>query len=128
MKSDTQASYQERILRVQVHIQAHLFDELALDDLARIACFSPYHFHRIFRGMVGETLAAHVRRLRLERTAQQLSGPHIRKLFDTVYQTKLDIQRNANVQLALEVMLMSLTEVYNDRIRGREVSRNRKSL
>jgi DNA polymerase-3 subunit delta' len=56
---------------------------------------------------------------RLERTAGTLSANQIRRLFDIVYHTKLDILRNANLQLALEVMFISLTEVYNDRIRWR---------
>jgi DNA polymerase-3 subunit delta' len=56
---------------------------------------------------------------RLARTAQQLSRSQTQRLFDVVYQTKLDLLRNANLQLTLEVMLMSLTEVYNDRIRWR---------
>ena len=33
----------------------------------RSACFSPYHFHRIFRALMGETLASFVKRIRLER-------------------------------------------------------------
>jgi len=40
--------------------------------LADLAGFSPFHFHRIFSGMVGESVMAHVRRLRLERAAQEL--------------------------------------------------------
>jgi AraC family transcriptional regulator len=57
---------------VLIHIQQHLDDALPLDDLAALACFSPYHFHRIFKGMVGESVKEHVRRLRLERAAGQL--------------------------------------------------------
>jgi len=64
--------YKKRVLRVLVHIQAHLDEALELDDLARVACFSPYHFHRVFTGMTGGTVKAHVRRLRLERSAWQL--------------------------------------------------------
>jgi len=59
-------------LRVLVHIQQHLDETIELDELAHIAHFSPYHFHRIFRGMVGESLMEHVRRLRLERAAHRL--------------------------------------------------------
>lgn len=72
MKPDTQRHYQQRILRVLVHIQSHLDDPCSLEELAQVACFSPYHFHRIFSGMVGETVKQHVRRLRLERAAAQL--------------------------------------------------------
>ncbi len=72
MKTSTAADYHERILRTLVHIQAHLDDALDLDDLARVAFFSPYHFHRVFRGLVGEPVQEHVRRLRLERAAHRL--------------------------------------------------------
>ncbi len=67
-----QQSYQERLLRVLLHIQRNLDQPLELDELAAIACFSPFHFHRIFRGMVGESVMEYVRRLRLEQAAQKL--------------------------------------------------------
>lgn len=51
---------------VLVHIQQHLDEALELNDLAGLAHFSPYHFHRVFQGMVGETLMAHVRRMAAE--------------------------------------------------------------
>lgn len=68
----TLREYKQRLLRVLVHIQQDLDDPLALDGLAAIACFSPYHFHRIFRGMIGESVMEHLRRLRLERAASEL--------------------------------------------------------
>ncbi len=64
--------YQERILRVLNHIQEHLDAALELEELARVACFSSFHFHRVFAAMTGETIADHVRRLRLERAALAL--------------------------------------------------------
>lgn len=72
MKESTEKLYAERLLRVLVFIQQHLDEEMSLEELARVAHFSPYHFHRIFRGMVGESLKEHIRRLRLERAAQRL--------------------------------------------------------
>jgi AraC family transcriptional regulator len=68
----TQQTYKERILAVLVHIQQHLDEDLSLNELARVAHFSPFHFHRIFRGLTGESVQEHVRRLRLERAAQHL--------------------------------------------------------
>ena len=62
----------DRILRVLTHIQEHLDEALDLEELARVACFSSFHFHRIFAAMTGETIADHVRRLRLERAAMEL--------------------------------------------------------
>ncbi len=41
--------------------------------MARVACFSPYHFHRVFKALVGETLNAFVKRVRLERALSLLS-------------------------------------------------------
>src|SRR5271165_743574 len=64
--------YKERILRVLTHIQEHLDEALDLEELARVACFSSFHFHRIFAVMTGETIAEHVRRVRLERAAVEL--------------------------------------------------------
>jgi len=64
--------YKERILRVLTHIQEHLDEALDLEELARLACFSSFHFHRVFAAMTGETIADHVRRLRLERAAMEL--------------------------------------------------------
>jgi AraC family transcriptional regulator len=68
----TLQDYKKRVLSVLVHIQEHLDEELPLEELARRACFSPFHFHRIFRGMVGESVKDYVRRLRLERAASRL--------------------------------------------------------
>jgi len=82
--------YHERILRVLVYIQDHLDDELSLDHLAGVACFSPYHFHRIFRGIAGEPVKEYVRRLRLERAAQRLKSseaPVTEIAFDSGYES-----------------------------------------
>ena len=65
-------SYRERLNRVLRHIESHLDDNPDLEALSAVACFSPYHFHRIFSELVGESVAAYVRRLRLERAAMQL--------------------------------------------------------
>jgi len=65
-------NYAARILTVQRYIQQHLDEDLSLDTLATIAGWSPYHFHRLFRGMVGESTADYVRRLRLEQAAHSL--------------------------------------------------------
>lgn len=66
------ADYQRRIDRVLDHIGAHLADPLDLHTLAGVAHFSPWHFHRIFQAMTGETLADGVRRLRLQAAARRL--------------------------------------------------------
>jgi len=72
VKTGTVDSYHERILRVLVHIQGRLDEPLDLDALAGVACFSRFHFHRVFHALTGEGVHEHVRRLRLERAAQRL--------------------------------------------------------
>jgi AraC family transcriptional regulator len=72
MKPSTTQDYYERIVRTLIYIQRHLDDELELENLASVAAFSRYHFHRVFRGLVGESPKEHIRRLRLERAAQKL--------------------------------------------------------
>ena len=64
--------YQDRLARVTAYIYDHLDDELDLQKLAEVACLSPYHWHRIYRAVQGETVAATVKRLRLHRAAGQL--------------------------------------------------------
>lgn len=66
------SSNTERLLPILVHIQADLEQDLALDTLATLAHLSPYHFHRLFRATVGETVKQYVQRLRLEQAAFRL--------------------------------------------------------
>jgi len=66
------ATHPERIQRVVGYLADHLDEELDLEAVARVAHFSPYHFHRIFRAAIGETVNDTVRRLRLRRAALDL--------------------------------------------------------
>jgi AraC family transcriptional regulator len=59
--------YVNRVNRAIDHVTRNLAAPLQLEDVARVACFSPFHFHRIFRALLGETLHAFVKRVRLER-------------------------------------------------------------
>ncbi len=64
--------YWARINRAVDYIEAHLADDLRLDDIASAAHFSPFHFHRIFSALMGETVSQFVQRVRLERAATLL--------------------------------------------------------
>jgi AraC family transcriptional regulator len=76
-KQQTQASYQARLERVVDHLYAHLDDDIRPEGLAEIACLSPYHWHRIYVAMRGETIGATTRRLRLLRAADRLANSDI---------------------------------------------------
>ncbi|MEM7206047.1 MAG: AraC family transcriptional regulator [Planctomycetota bacterium] len=71
----TSADYLQRINRALDHVLQHLDGPLPLADVAAIACFSPHHFHRVFRALVGETLLQFVKRCRLERALTLMSRP-----------------------------------------------------
>ena len=40
MRMGTREYYEERILHVQIYIQEHLDEDISLEDLAEVACFS----------------------------------------------------------------------------------------
>lgn len=77
--------YLSRIYQVQHFIQQHLDSELSLERLAEIAGYSPCHFHRVFRGVVGESADDYVRRLRMKRAAYAL-----RQRSQTILEIALD--------------------------------------
>jgi AraC family transcriptional regulator len=58
-------SYRERVARVVAAIVANPMADHRLEELARLAHFSPFHFHRVYSSIAGETVAATVRRVRL---------------------------------------------------------------
>ncbi|MEZ5830266.1 MAG: AraC family transcriptional regulator [Dongiaceae bacterium] len=65
--------YGDRMDRVTAYVFDHLDDALDLNRLAEVACLSPYHWHRVYHAMRGETVAATVRRLRLHRATGWLT-------------------------------------------------------
>lgn len=75
MKSSTEIDYRRRIARVIAAIVSEPSAQHSVESLAAIAHFSPYHFHRLYRAVIGESVAATVRRLRLAQAAQNLNGP-----------------------------------------------------
>jgi len=66
------AEYRARINRVIDFIDQNIGRDLRLEELARTANFSRYHFHRIFGALVGETLNAYIQRRRAELAAGAL--------------------------------------------------------
>jgi AraC family transcriptional regulator len=67
VRAQTRNAYLRRINVVIDYIYTHIAEDLPLERLARVAAFSPYHFHRLFRAQVGENLNAFVRRVRVAR-------------------------------------------------------------
>lgn len=74
--SNVDHEYTKRINRVIDYLRDHLDTQPRLEELAKVACFSEFHFHRIFRAMTGETLNDFTNRLRLEKAARLLKRTH----------------------------------------------------
>ncbi|MBT3456225.1 AraC family transcriptional regulator [bacterium] len=90
--------YQDRIDRVFEYVRGNLDETILLDDIAKVACFSRYHIHRIFYAYTGETLGNYVRRLRLLRSAKNLDcSPGLsisRVALDSGYDTPASFARS----------------------------------
>jgi AraC family transcriptional regulator len=65
--------YEDRLNRVTAYIYDHLDSDLDYQTLADVAAMSPYHWHRIYHAMRGETAIATARRLRLQRASVELA-------------------------------------------------------
>ncbi|MCW8877107.1 MAG: AraC family transcriptional regulator [Kangiellaceae bacterium] len=67
------AMVQERRLKaVEKYIEDNLDQPLSLERLSNIACYSTFHFHRLFSSFLGESVYSYRKRLLLERSVRQL--------------------------------------------------------
>jgi AraC family transcriptional regulator len=71
-RQDSRTVYAARMHRVQAYIDEHLDQPLDLAQLASVARFSEFHFHRLFAAWMGETLGDYLRRRRLQLAAMRL--------------------------------------------------------
>ncbi len=69
------------------YVRGNLANDLRLDALAEISHSSPYHFHRMFKAVAGETVAQFTRRARLERAAYLMKANPTR----TLHSVALDV-------------------------------------
>ena len=72
--SALEGEYRGRINRVMDYVETHLDQAFTLDELAGVACFSKYHFHRLFAALAGETLFQFIGRVRLEKATALLAN------------------------------------------------------
>jgi AraC-like DNA-binding protein len=60
--------------RIRAYIDAHIGEHISLDDLARQAGISRFHFARQFRLTTGESPMGYLRRVRIERSKSILQS------------------------------------------------------
>jgi AraC family transcriptional regulator len=81
-RASTSLAHLERVNLAIDYVISHLTEKLLLEDVAHAAMLSPFHFHRVFQALMGETLADFVKRLRLDRALFAMA--HGRKSLTTV--------------------------------------------
>lgn len=67
-----EASVRRRLIDVREALVRHPEEALDLEAMARAACFSKFHFLRLFREAYGETPGRYLARVRLERARELL--------------------------------------------------------
>lgn len=72
LRDKTRQIYLERVNAVLEYIDQNLHSPLHLETLSKVAGFSPYHFHRIFQAMIGESAQSYIKKVRLNAAAYQL--------------------------------------------------------
>jgi AraC family transcriptional regulator len=77
--------YISRINKVMNFVDAHIEQPLNIGALAGIANFSPFHFHRIFTVMTGETPGNYVQRIRIEKAAGLLQKDRKMSISEIAY-------------------------------------------
>jgi AraC family transcriptional regulator len=64
--------YRSRINKVIDYVNNNVHKSISLDELAAVAYFSPFHFHRVFVAVTGETVNNFTNRIRNEKAARLL--------------------------------------------------------
>ncbi|MBY0359866.1 MAG: AraC family transcriptional regulator [Candidatus Obscuribacterales bacterium] len=65
-------NYEERLTAAIDFIEDRLLEPISTSSVAEHIGFSEYHFHRIFQGMLGESVAAYIRKRRISEAATLL--------------------------------------------------------
>lgn len=126
LKQHTATDYKVRVCQAMNYISQNLGRELSLDEIAEAALFSKFHFHRIFKTVVGETVAGFTRRLRIEWAANRLlSSPQ-----DDITKIALDCGFSSSQNFAKafrQQFAMSPTEFRNSK-NGNKLSKPANAL
>jgi AraC family transcriptional regulator len=118
-ESAVSVDYARRINRAIDHIVRNLARPLRLDEVADAACFSPFHFHRVFKALLGETLNQFVKRQRLERALYLMSHAPRRSLTDVAldcgFSSSSDFSRSFKQHYGLPPSVFDLETFRNTR-------------
>ena len=76
VRLSTRQELYRRLLRGRDYLLSSLDQPIRLNDMAQAACLSPYHFHRAFTRVFGDTPRHYLTRQRLEKASHLLRQEH----------------------------------------------------
>ena len=82
MQNAREQAYATRVNRVLDFIERHLGDDLSIKQMARVASFSTFHFHRQFTDYVGVTPSRYVLLARMRRASYRLAFNPLERVID----------------------------------------------
>ncbi len=86
-------TYFERIQKAVDFIERNLKERIVLEDIAKEACLSKYHFHRIFSSVVGETIGDYIRKRRLTEASKILMN-YSMKVAEIAFEYQFETQQS----------------------------------
>ena len=86
MSQTSKDEYIARIQKVQDYIEVNYWTSMSTEELAAVAGFSKYHFNRIFKSVLGESLLQYVNRIRLEQSLFILAHRQDYNMTDIAYE------------------------------------------
>ena len=69
MQKETKEYYLEAVNRAIEFIETHSSKRIILEEIAEYSFLSKFHFHRVFKSIIGDTAKEYLTRLRLEKSA-----------------------------------------------------------
>jgi AraC family transcriptional regulator len=90
MKENKENKYTDKMNTIVKYIYENLEEDLSLEKISEVACFSRFHFHRQFSSFTGVNLHKFVKLLRMKRASYQLVFNPELKIIDIALNAKFE--------------------------------------
>ena len=121
--------YSEKIQTSIEYIEKNLIEKISLEDLAKQSFLSKYHYHRVFHGLVGETVMEYVRKRRLTEAAKELVKSNIKivdvalkyqfssqEAFSRAFKRMFKVSPGEFRKAGVDILLYKQVEIYQRKI------------
>jgi AraC family transcriptional regulator len=66
-------NYYEQVQKAVDYIEENLYEDISLEAIAKEAYCSLFHFHRVFQGLIGDSMKEYIRKRRLSLAGRELA-------------------------------------------------------